>query len=123
MHAQSPAASTVVAQTPQMQFSLANVPFYGAPAMYPAPVSYATILPQAFHTMTPRDPSWNMDTEASSHLADNAGKHAKLPFYNSESSVDSVFEIIHSDIWMIYTDNAKITRKRSKLNKHGHRNG
>ncbi|GKB97909.1 ribonuclease H-like domain-containing protein, partial [Tanacetum coccineum] len=26
-------------------------------------------------------------------------KHAKLPFYNSESSVDSVFEIIHSDIW------------------------
>ncbi|GJT00676.1 ribonuclease H-like domain-containing protein [Tanacetum coccineum] len=27
------------------------------------------------------------------------GKHAKLLFYNSESSVDSVFEIIHSDIW------------------------
>ncbi|GJT40578.1 ribonuclease H-like domain-containing protein [Tanacetum coccineum] len=27
------------------------------------------------------------------------GKHAKLPFYNSESSVNSVFEIIHSDIW------------------------
>nr|GEW23704.1 ribonuclease H-like domain-containing protein [Tanacetum cinerariifolium] len=27
------------------------------------------------------------------------GKHAKLPFYTSESSVDSVFEIIHSDIW------------------------
>nr|GEW14879.1 ribonuclease H-like domain-containing protein [Tanacetum cinerariifolium] len=27
------------------------------------------------------------------------GKHAKLPFYNSKSSVDSVFEIIHSDIW------------------------
>ncbi|GJT35660.1 ribonuclease H-like domain-containing protein [Tanacetum coccineum] len=27
------------------------------------------------------------------------GKHAKLPFYNFESSVDSVFEIIHSDIW------------------------
>ncbi|GJT67989.1 ribonuclease H-like domain-containing protein [Tanacetum coccineum] len=26
-------------------------------------------------------------------------KHAKLPFYNSESSVNSVFEIIHSDIW------------------------
>nr|GEV70618.1 ribonuclease H-like domain-containing protein [Tanacetum cinerariifolium] len=26
-------------------------------------------------------------------------KHAKLLFYNSESSVDSVFEIIHSDIW------------------------
>ncbi|GJV82464.1 germacrene D synthase [Tanacetum coccineum] len=27
------------------------------------------------------------------------GKHAKLPFYNSKSSVDFVFEIIHSDIW------------------------
>ncbi|GKC16109.1 hypothetical protein Tco_1012891, partial [Tanacetum coccineum] len=26
----------------------------------------------AFHTMTPRDPSWNMDTGASSHLEDNA---------------------------------------------------
>ncbi|GJZ42818.1 ribonuclease H-like domain-containing protein [Tanacetum coccineum] len=26
-------------------------------------------------------------------------KHAKLPFNNSESSVHSVFEIIHSDIW------------------------
>ncbi|GJV11912.1 ribonuclease H-like domain-containing protein [Tanacetum coccineum] len=26
-------------------------------------------------------------------------KHAKLPFYNSKSSVNSVFEIIHSDIW------------------------
>ncbi|GKB36568.1 hypothetical protein Tco_0881510 [Tanacetum coccineum] len=26
-------------------------------------------------------------------------KHAKLLFYNFESSVDSVFEIIHSDIW------------------------
>ncbi|GKE34410.1 ribonuclease H-like domain-containing protein [Tanacetum coccineum] len=40
-----------------------------------------------------------MDTGASSHLADNTGKHAKLPFNNSESSVHSVFEIIHSDIW------------------------
>ncbi|GJZ27086.1 ribonuclease H-like domain-containing protein [Tanacetum coccineum] len=27
------------------------------------------------------------------------GKHVKLPFYSSESSVDSLFEIIHSDIW------------------------
>nr|GEW26651.1 ribonuclease H-like domain-containing protein [Tanacetum cinerariifolium] len=26
------------------------------------------------------------------------GKHAKLPFYNSKYSVDSLFEIIHSDI-------------------------
>ncbi|GJZ86543.1 ribonuclease H-like domain-containing protein [Tanacetum coccineum] len=37
------------------------------------------------------------------HLGDDVlrrlSKHAKLPFYNFESSVDSVFEIIHSDIW------------------------
>ncbi|GJZ36808.1 hypothetical protein Tco_0582999 [Tanacetum coccineum] len=61
--------------------------------------SQATMLPQAFSTMTPQDPSWNMDTGASSHLADNTGKHAKLPFNKSESSVHSVFEIIHSNIW------------------------
>ncbi|GKD86283.1 ribonuclease H-like domain-containing protein [Tanacetum coccineum] len=166
--------------------------------MIPSQASQATILPQAFHTMTPRDPNGNMNTGASSHLADNTvrqftrdndvsvefdaygflvkdyqsgrlllrcdstgdlypitqqpssqtlvvllsfssttwhrrlghpgddvlhrlesrnliscrksklfalchacqlGKHAKLPFYNSESSVDSVFEIIHSDVW------------------------
>ncbi|GJY54749.1 ribonuclease H-like domain-containing protein [Tanacetum coccineum] len=58
----------------------------------------ATILPQAFQTMTAQDPSWNIDTRASSHLADNIGKHAKLPFNNSECSVPSVFEIIHSNI-------------------------
>ncbi|GJT06025.1 ribonuclease H-like domain-containing protein [Tanacetum coccineum] len=32
-----------------------------------------TMLPQAFQTMTPQDLSWNMDTGASSHLADNTG--------------------------------------------------
>nr|GEV59504.1 hypothetical protein [Tanacetum cinerariifolium] len=31
----------------------------------------AIMLPQAFHTMTPQDHFWNMDTGASSHLADN----------------------------------------------------
>ncbi|GKF62681.1 hypothetical protein Tco_0182735, partial [Tanacetum coccineum] len=31
----------------------------------------ATMLPQAFQTMAAQDPSWNMDTGASSHLADN----------------------------------------------------
>ncbi|GJZ68163.1 ribonuclease H-like domain-containing protein [Tanacetum coccineum] len=33
--------------------------------------SQATMLPQAFQTMTPQDHSWNIDTGASSHLADN----------------------------------------------------
>ncbi|GJS71497.1 ribonuclease H-like domain-containing protein [Tanacetum coccineum] len=27
------------------------------------------------------------------------GKHVKLPFYSSESRVESVFDIIHSDLW------------------------
>ncbi|GKC82874.1 ribonuclease H-like domain-containing protein [Tanacetum coccineum] len=40
-----------------------------------------------------------MDTGASSHLADNTGKHIKLPFNSSESNVASVFDIIHSDLW------------------------
>ncbi|GJU63696.1 ribonuclease H-like domain-containing protein [Tanacetum coccineum] len=75
------------------------IQYHGAPAMSPAPVSHAPALPYAFHTMTLQNPNWNMDTGASSHLANNTGKHAKLPFYNSESSVNSVFEIIHSDIW------------------------
>nr|GEX55053.1 ribonuclease H-like domain-containing protein [Tanacetum cinerariifolium] len=64
------------------------------------PVSPVQLTPHTFHTMTLQNPNWNMDTGASSHLADNTGKHAKLPFYNSKSSVDSMFEIIHSDIWI-----------------------
>ncbi|GJS98545.1 ribonuclease H-like domain-containing protein [Tanacetum coccineum] len=79
-------------------FSLHGIP-YGQAYLPWIQQSQATMLPQAFQTMTPQDHSWNMDTGVSSHLADNTGKHAKLPFYNSESSVDSVFEIIHSNIW------------------------
>ncbi|GJY54450.1 ribonuclease H-like domain-containing protein [Tanacetum coccineum] len=75
------------------------IQYHGAPAMSPALVSHARALPYAFHTMTLQNPNWNMNMGASSHLANNTGKHAKLPFYNSESSVNSVFEIIHSDIW------------------------
>nr|GEX53750.1 reverse transcriptase domain-containing protein [Tanacetum cinerariifolium] len=43
--------------------------------------SQATMLPQAFQTMTPQDPFWNMDTGASSHLADNTGNIIKI-FYH-----------------------------------------
>ncbi|GKB88311.1 ribonuclease H-like domain-containing protein [Tanacetum coccineum] len=39
--------------------------------MIPPQSSQATMHPEAFHTMTTQDPSWNMDTGASSHLADN----------------------------------------------------
>ncbi|GJR87775.1 hypothetical protein Tco_0211786 [Tanacetum coccineum] len=41
-------------------------------------------------------------------------KHAKLPFYNFESSVDSVFEIIHSDLWMICSHWSELTKGRTR---------
>nr|GEW94862.1 hypothetical protein [Tanacetum cinerariifolium] len=43
---------------------------YSVPNLYTPQVS---VLPQAFHTMTPQDHSWKMDIGASSHLADNIG--------------------------------------------------
>ncbi|GJX61519.1 hypothetical protein Tco_0294419 [Tanacetum coccineum] len=50
---------------------VAPLPYF---EMLPAANNFqATMFPQAFHTMTPQDPSWNMDTGASSHLADNTG--------------------------------------------------
>ena len=54
-----------------MQYGSATVPIYGAPTVFPAHASQATTLPQAFHTMTPQDSNWNMDTGSSSHLVDN----------------------------------------------------
>ncbi|GJU91221.1 hypothetical protein Tco_1303644 [Tanacetum coccineum] len=41
-----------------------------APAQY---ASHATSIPSAFSTMTLQDPTWHMDTGASSHLNSNAG--------------------------------------------------
>ncbi|GJZ42100.1 putative ribonuclease H-like domain-containing protein [Tanacetum coccineum] len=48
----------------------------------------ATTLPQAFQTITSQDPSWNMDTGASSHLADNTGI---LTSFSNSSIYPSVF--------------------------------
>ncbi|GJU08395.1 ribonuclease H-like domain-containing protein [Tanacetum coccineum] len=62
--------------------------YYGAPAMSPAPASYAPALPHAFHTMTLQNPNWNMDTGASSHLADNTGI---LTSFSNSSMYPSVF--------------------------------
>ncbi|GKB38667.1 ribonuclease H-like domain-containing protein [Tanacetum coccineum] len=50
--------------------------------------SQTTIFPQAFHTMTLQDPSWNMDTGASSHLADNIGIFTS---FSNSSNYPSVF--------------------------------
>ncbi|GJW12071.1 ribonuclease H-like domain-containing protein [Tanacetum coccineum] len=80
-------ASTVIAQAPHMQYGSATVSFYGSPAMYPASDSYATI-PYTFHTTPLRDSSWNMDTGASSHLADNT---SILTSFSNSSIYPSVF--------------------------------
>ncbi|GJW70419.1 ribonuclease H-like domain-containing protein [Tanacetum coccineum] len=87
----------------QLQYGLSGPPGFGSPNMKPiAPPQashQATMLPHAFQTMTLQEPAWNMDTGASSHLAENTGKHTKLPFYSSVSHVASVFDIVHSDLW------------------------
>ncbi|GKA38552.1 ribonuclease H-like domain-containing protein [Tanacetum coccineum] len=49
-----------------------------APALHP---SQATSLPSAFNTMTLHDPTWNMDTGATSHLNSNA--HNLSTLFNS----------------------------------------
>ncbi|GJT51849.1 ribonuclease H-like domain-containing protein [Tanacetum coccineum] len=63
------------------------IQYYGAPAMSPAPVSYAS-LPHAFHTMTLQNRNWNMDTRASSHLADNT---CILTSFSNSNIYPSVF--------------------------------
>ncbi|GJT90111.1 retrovirus-related pol polyprotein from transposon TNT 1-94 [Tanacetum coccineum] len=64
------------------------IQYHGAPAMSPAPVSHALALPYAFHTMTLQNPNWNMDTGASSHLANNTGI---LTSFSNSSIYPSVF--------------------------------
>ncbi|GJT02901.1 ribonuclease H-like domain-containing protein [Tanacetum coccineum] len=60
---------------PLFQLVLVWIPdnFYGHTNMSNSEPQ-ATILTQAFQTMTAQDPSWNMDTGASSHLADNTAE-------------------------------------------------
>ncbi|GKA30777.1 ribonuclease H-like domain-containing protein [Tanacetum coccineum] len=48
----------------------------------------ATMLPHAFQTMTLQEPAWNMDTGASSHLAENTGM---LTSFSNPSLYKSVF--------------------------------
>ncbi|GJV62533.1 ribonuclease H-like domain-containing protein [Tanacetum coccineum] len=56
-------------------------------ATYPGPYAYsaqATMLPHAFQTMTLQDLAWNMDTGASSHLADDTGEIIECEAHNAE---------------------------------------
>ncbi|GJU23831.1 ribonuclease H-like domain-containing protein [Tanacetum coccineum] len=71
--AQQPPAqfSSLYAFAPGPQAHQSLMHYYGAPIMHPAPVYYAPAFPHAFHAMALQNPNWNMDTGASSHLADN----------------------------------------------------
>ncbi|GKF14178.1 hypothetical protein Tco_0055640 [Tanacetum coccineum] len=68
--------------------------YYVGPS--PTPIQFTTQVPasgvqhtlQTFHTMTFRNPSWNMDTRASSHLADNT---CILTSFSNSSIYPSVF--------------------------------
>ncbi|GJW99365.1 ribonuclease H-like domain-containing protein [Tanacetum coccineum] len=70
---------------PQFGFSVIGGYPYASSSMYP---SQATMLPQAFRTMTLQDPTWNMDTGASSHFADNT---CMLSSFSNPSIYKSVF--------------------------------
>ncbi|GJZ85448.1 ribonuclease H-like domain-containing protein [Tanacetum coccineum] len=80
--AQYVAHKTNVAQqyTPQKHYRL---PHPGQGILGPAPAIYAsqhTTLPSAFSIMPPQDPTWHMDTGASSHLNFNASNLSTI-FY------------------------------------------
>ncbi|GKD01861.1 ribonuclease H-like domain-containing protein, partial [Tanacetum coccineum] len=62
----------------QLSYGSAPVSYYGA----------LIVFPQAFHTVTLNDPRWNMDTGASSHLADNTSILATL---SNQSMYPSIF--------------------------------
>ncbi|GJZ19553.1 ribonuclease H-like domain-containing protein [Tanacetum coccineum] len=85
--------------------------YYGAPAMSPTPASYAPALPHAFHTMTLQNPNWNMDTGASSHLADNTVSYPTSPLPRShihalrdpnwkEAMLDEYNALITNETWV-----------------------
>ncbi|GJU74387.1 hybrid signal transduction histidine kinase M [Tanacetum coccineum] len=71
-------------QPVQQQHNLHSLPsnsqgiLRAAPALHPSPT---TSLPSAFSTMTLHDPTWNMDTGATSHLNSNA--HNLSTLFNS----------------------------------------
>nr|GEU82762.1 ribonuclease H-like domain-containing protein [Tanacetum cinerariifolium] len=77
----------LVTHQPPVQFVSSSAQLM-AYAMSSAPVSYAHAPPHAFHSMTLQNPNWNMDTGASSHLADNT---SILASFSNSSIYPSVF--------------------------------
>nr|GFA73175.1 ribonuclease H-like domain-containing protein [Tanacetum cinerariifolium] len=80
----------------------------------------ATILPQAFQTMTSQDSSWNMDMGASSHLADNTGiltSFSNLSIYpsvfvgngNSISVTHTGYSFLHTSHKSLYLNHIHVT--------------
>ncbi|GKB15833.1 ribonuclease H-like domain-containing protein [Tanacetum coccineum] len=89
-HAQS--AQQAYSSTPSIMWPGSDMQLYYYPQTVSLPVYMAQVptvtaqtatLPQAFHTMTPQDPSWNMDTGASSHLTDNTVTHTGHSFLHT----------------------------------------
>ncbi|GJW77100.1 ribonuclease H-like domain-containing protein [Tanacetum coccineum] len=106
-HAQS--AQQAYSFTPSIMWPGSDMQLYYYPQTVPLPVYMAQVptvtaqtatLPQAFHTMTPQDPSWNMDTGASSHLTDNTGM---LTSFSNSSIYPSVFVGNGNSILVTYT--------------------
>ncbi|GKD08332.1 ribonuclease H-like domain-containing protein [Tanacetum coccineum] len=67
---------------------VAPLPYFETPTIPVANIFQATMPPQVFHTMTSQDSSWNIDTGASSHLADNT---SILTSFSNSSMYPSVF--------------------------------
>ncbi|GKC42477.1 hypothetical protein Tco_1060199 [Tanacetum coccineum] len=75
--------------------------------MSPSHLPQVTMLPHAFQTMTLQQPNWNMDTGASSHLAENTGM---LTSFSNPSLYKSVFvgngqpiPVTHTGHSLLYT--------------------
>ncbi|GKE39001.1 hypothetical protein Tco_1462406 [Tanacetum coccineum] len=57
--------------TVALQFTHPRGTVFPQYAMSPSHLPQATMLPQAFQTLTLQQPNWNMDTGASSHISEN----------------------------------------------------
>ncbi|GJY40821.1 ribonuclease H-like domain-containing protein [Tanacetum coccineum] len=71
-----------------IMFARASAQVQPQPAQIPIQQAHPYSFPQAFQTMTLQEPNWNMDTGASSHLAENTSMHTS---FSNPSLYKSVF--------------------------------
>ncbi|GJY11793.1 reverse transcriptase domain-containing protein [Tanacetum coccineum] len=77
---QGPPGSTPYTAAPQFQqIGSMMFPNYAMPSSY---LPHTTMLPHVFQTMTLQQPNWNMDTWASSHLAENTSLNMAVYLLN-----------------------------------------